>query len=182
MSNILIKKQNPYLSLKIGEEVKEKMKILCVNEVILKEEKSKILSPCLCTHHQGQREGSSNSFNGKPYGNVGVMERRLVNSFFNQWCGFSEIFLIGLKGSIGSELVWITHSWWWMGPFWPRGEVININHQLFSFIATSFHSCSLEWKHFHTASYYTKEQGKPHKTEGFISTRLVPNHNTWRNP
>ena len=47
---------------------------------------------------------------GKPYGNVGVMERRLVNSSFNQWCGFSEIFLIGLKDSIGSELVWIVHS------------------------------------------------------------------------
>ena len=119
---------------------------------------------------------------GKPYGNVVVMERRLVNSSFNQWCGFSEIFLIGLKDSIGSELVWIVHSWWWTGPFWPWGEVININHQLFSFIATSFHSRSLEWRQFHTASYYTKEQGKLHKNEGFISTRLVPNHNTWRNP
>ena len=47
---------------------------------------------------------------GKPYGNVGVMERQLVNSSFNLWCGFSEIFLIGLKDSIGSELVFIIHS------------------------------------------------------------------------
>ena len=119
---------------------------------------------------------------GKPYGNVGVMERRLVNSSFNLWCGFSEIFLTGLKDSIGSELVWIIHSSWWTGPFWPSGEVININHQLFSFIATSFHICSIDWRHLHSASYYTKEHGKPLKTEGFISTRLVPNHNTWRNP
>ena len=39
MYNILRKKQNSYLSLKIGEEVKENMEMLCVKMVILKEEK-----------------------------------------------------------------------------------------------------------------------------------------------
>ena len=37
--NILRKKQHPYLFLKIGKEVRENMKILCVNMVILKERK-----------------------------------------------------------------------------------------------------------------------------------------------
>ena len=40
MWNRLRKKQNPYLFLKIGEEVKENMEILCVNMVILKEGKA----------------------------------------------------------------------------------------------------------------------------------------------
>ena len=39
MWNILSKKQDPYLFLKIGEVVKEKMMILCVNTVVLKEGK-----------------------------------------------------------------------------------------------------------------------------------------------
>ena len=39
MWNILRKKQNPYIFLKIGEEVKENMEILCVNTVIMKEGK-----------------------------------------------------------------------------------------------------------------------------------------------
>ena len=37
MWNTLRKKQNPYLFLKIGEEMRENMDVLCVNTVILKE-------------------------------------------------------------------------------------------------------------------------------------------------
>ena len=37
MWNTLRKKQNPYLFLKIGEEMRENMEVLCVNTVILKE-------------------------------------------------------------------------------------------------------------------------------------------------
>ena len=44
------------------------------------------------------------------------------------------------------------------GSFLPRGEVININHRPFSFTVTAFHSYFLKWRHFYTASCYTKEQ------------------------
>ena len=40
MWNILRNKQNPYLFLEIGEEVKENMENMCVNMVILKEGKA----------------------------------------------------------------------------------------------------------------------------------------------
>ena len=40
MWNTLTKTQNPYLFLKIGEEVRKNMESLCVNTVILKEGKT----------------------------------------------------------------------------------------------------------------------------------------------